>query len=351
MTPVDAGKAGASVPDARRRRRRRFALVAAAAGLLLAALVGEVAVRLLDAAGSPRRTFAPGIYRPDDELGWTLLPSYEGVHVEYRYTARTTTNELGFRGPAWDAARKGAKRRILVLGDSCTFGRGVLDEETWPARLESHLRAAGEDAAVFCAGVPGYDTDQEEKLLARLEGLVRPTDVVVGWLPNDVLDRRAASGPVHIVDGQMVQDLEDYLAWRDRHLKSALWSYIRVRMKLLRRTANVRHLSAIPDEALALSQAPLRRILERTRALGARPAVVLFPRQEEVEDPSIDASHHARMASFARGLGATCVDMLAVWRAAPAAGRYLERDPVHPTAKGYDEVAAEVARALRQAPE
>ena len=64
-----------------------------------------------------------------------------------------------------------------------------------------------------------------------------------------------------------------------------------------------------------------------------------------------NASHHARTASVAGGLGATCVDMLAVWRAAPAAGRYLERDPVHPTAKGYDEVAAEVARALRQAPE
>lgn len=344
MNPGDAG-------EARRRRRRRFALVAVAAGVVLAALVGEVAVRVLDAAGSARRTFAPGIYRPDDQLGWTLLPGYEGVHVEYRYTARTTTNALGFRTPAWDAARQAAKRRVLVLGDSCTFGRGVLDEETWPARLEARLRAAGEDVAVFCAGVPGYDTDQEEKLLARLEGVVRPTDVVVGWLPNDVTDRREASGPVHIVDGQMVQDLDDYLAWRDRHLKSALWSYIRVRLKLLRRTANARHLTAIPDEGLALSQAPLRRILERARALGARPAVVLFPRQEEVEDPGLDPSHYARMASFVRGLGAPCVDMFAVWRAAPASGRYLERDPVHPTAKGYDEVAAEVAKALRPAPE
>ncbi len=62
--------------DAKRRRRRRFALVAAAVGLVGAALVGEVTVRLLDVAGSPRRTFAPGIYRPDGELGWTLLPGY-----------------------------------------------------------------------------------------------------------------------------------------------------------------------------------------------------------------------------------------------------------------------------------
>ena len=332
-------------------RRRRFALVAAAAGLLLAALVGEVTVRVLDVAGSPRRTFAPGVYRPDAELGWTLLPSYEGVHVEYRSTVRTTTNALGFRGPAWDAARQGAKRRILCLGDSCTFGRGVLDEETWPARLEARLRAAGEDVAVFCAGVPGYDTAQEEKLLARLEAVVRPTDVIVGWLPNDVLERREVTGPVQIVDGQMVQDLDDYLAWRDRRFRSALWSYLRVRLKLLRAASSRKLTTALSDEGLAASQAPLRRILERARALGARPAVVLFPRQEEVEDAAIDATHHARMASFVRGLGAPCVDLHAAWRAAPAPGRYLEQDPVHPTAKGYDEVAAEVAKALRQAPE
>src|SRR5690606_40298619 len=119
-----------------------------------------------------------------------------------------TTGAHGERAPGWDAARAAAGVRVLALGDSCTFGRGVPDEATWPARLEARLRAAGRDAAVFNAGVEGYDTAQELEVLRRRAPLVRPTAVVVAWLANDAHGRP----PLEVFDGHLARDRAHYEA-------------------------------------------------------------------------------------------------------------------------------------------
>lgn len=362
----------AAAPDARRARRRRFALAAAVASLLAAAVVGEVLVRALGLTSSPRRHFRPGIYAPDAELGWALRPDYRGVHVEYTFEAPTTTNGQGWRGPAWDAARAAAPRRVLCLGDSCTFGRGVDDASTWPARLEARL---GAGSAVFNAGVPGFDTVQELAALERLLPVVRPTHVVVAWLPNDVVERSVDTRPSDapeppekarlrqkIIDGHLVTagNVEEYEAWKDsiegRGLnRSALYRLLRVRTKLLKESLGLKRGSApAGGEAarivhqLDYSQRPLAAILGRCRELGIRAVVLLVPRQEELEEPAADVEHHVKMATFARGLGATVVDLQARWRSPPTsrASWFLPRDAVHFTPAGYDEVAAAVAEAL-----
>lgn len=367
----------AEAVDARRRRRRRFALAAALASLLLAAVAGEVAVRALGLTSAPRRHFRPGIYAPDAALGWALLPSYRGVHVEYTFEAPTTTNAQGWRGPAWDAARAAAPRRVLCLGDSCTFGRGVDDASTWPARLEARL---GAGTAVFNAGVPGFDTVQEWAVFERLLPVVRPTHVVVAWLPNDVVERSVETRPHEgpepaeraalrqaLIEGHLVPATrtDEYAEWKasieGRGMnRSALYRLLRVRMKLLKESMGMRRGGDAPPppeahrivNGLGYSQGPLSFIVGRAHGLGIRPVVVLVPRQEELEEPAADVEHHVRMAAFARGLGATVVDLQARWRAAapPPTSRaswFLPRDAVHFTPAGYDEVAAAVAEALR----
>jgi lysophospholipase L1-like esterase len=338
-----------------KKRRRAFALVALGLGLVVALAAGEVAVRVAGVTSSPRRHFRPGIYVADPDLGWALAPRYAGVHVEYAFEAPTTTNARGFRGPGeWETGRA---VRVLALGDSCTFGRGVADAETWPARLEARLRARGVDVAVFNAGVPGYDTVQELALLRRLGPELRPTHVIVGWLPNDVIEKSVdVRKTVQLLDGQLVDDVEQYREWKAQveggglH-GSALYRFLRVRTKLLKAALGSRRDGAggvITDEQLAYSQAPLRELIAEASALGAKPIVVLFPREEEVVPPLSDATHHDRMEAFARGLGAEVVNLAPRWRAQlPAGTLYLPRDPVHLTPGGYDAVAAEVDATVR----
>lgn len=131
----------------------------------------------------------PHVYSP--VYGWRLRPDWRGQTRDGR-TVRL--NSQGFRGPAAGPIASG-RRRVLLLGDSLTFGTGVDDGETFAAELARQEPAL--EPLNF--GVSGYGTDQELLLLER-EGLpltpaVVVLDVCVG---NDVLDNAL---PVYVYDG------------------------------------------------------------------------------------------------------------------------------------------------------
>src|SRR5262249_11150302 len=65
-------------------------------------------------------------------------------------------------------------------------GVGVQDGEAWPFLVEALLRGRGIDAVAIDAGVPGYDSEQEDALLAELLPRHRPAAVVVGFVMNDM---------------------------------------------------------------------------------------------------------------------------------------------------------------------
>jgi lysophospholipase L1-like esterase len=98
-------------------------------------------------------------------------------------------NSLGMRereiGP-----RRAGERRLLVLGDSFTFGAGVEAEQAFPRRLEAELRAAGrENVLVLNGGVPAYGTTQQSAWLERLASRIEPDAVLLAFfLGNDFYD-------------------------------------------------------------------------------------------------------------------------------------------------------------------
>jgi hypothetical protein len=51
------------------------------------------------------------------------------------------TNSHGWRGPEREPTFAPDELRIAAIGDSCTFGKGVEEEATWPRRLERQLQA------------------------------------------------------------------------------------------------------------------------------------------------------------------------------------------------------------------
>jgi hypothetical protein len=120
-----------------------------------------------------------GVFRPgaDATVMWPPELSYR-VHV----------NALGFRGPEIARTPPPGRTRILALGDSHTFGYYLEDDETWPARLEAQLRAAGADVEVVNAGCGGWSIDSQA-LFALERGLaIAPDRVVVAYFGNDLAD-------------------------------------------------------------------------------------------------------------------------------------------------------------------
>jgi hypothetical protein len=116
----------------------------------------------------------------DPTKGWTMRPG------RWSFGKRTTitANSRGIRGSKEYAPGRTARtRRIVVLGDSFTFGEGVDDDATFPAQLQARL---GPGFEVINLGVHGYGHDQ---MLIRLreEGLrYAPDLVVLGYYADDV---------------------------------------------------------------------------------------------------------------------------------------------------------------------
>ncbi len=126
----------------------------------------------------------PGIFLTDANRGQRLAPGYEGWFAG----VPVRINSLGFRDRQEYSLEKPAKTfRIIVLGDSVTFGHGTLDDTTYPYLLEQRLKKWRPDVAweVWNLGVPGYNTGQELAYLEQIGPRADPDLVIVGFYPND----------------------------------------------------------------------------------------------------------------------------------------------------------------------
>ena len=80
--------------------------------------------------------------------------------------------------------------RILVLGDSVTFGTGVSRSETFPKRLERNLRSQGKQVEVINAGINGYTAYNEVHYYLSEMRKFEPDIVVLAVVLNDAVNPR-----------------------------------------------------------------------------------------------------------------------------------------------------------------
>ncbi|HJQ35398.1 MAG TPA: SGNH/GDSL hydrolase family protein [Pyrinomonadaceae bacterium] len=95
-------------------------------------------------------------------------------------------NSLGFREREVGPKAEGTFR-VMVLGDSLTWGAGLAPEERYTALLERRLREAHPDKRieVLNFGLPGAPTTRERDVLLEYGKAVSPDLVVVGFCVND----------------------------------------------------------------------------------------------------------------------------------------------------------------------
>jgi hypothetical protein len=104
-------------------------------------------------------------------------------------------NTLGFRGQERAASLTAGVRRVIVTGDSITFGIGVNDGEAFPEQLQRQLVEQGmpnasdapdaRDIEVWNAGVPGYAMADHLGLLRRRLLPLHPDLILLQLSRND----------------------------------------------------------------------------------------------------------------------------------------------------------------------
>lgn len=96
-------------------------------------------------------------------------------------------NNLGFRNNTdVDLKKSPLTKRIAVIGDSFTYGFGVLEEDTFLAKLQLYYQAKGENVEVINAAVPAAGIVEYKKILKDNVSPVSPDILLVGININDV---------------------------------------------------------------------------------------------------------------------------------------------------------------------
>lgn len=167
--------------------------------LLVAAVVVEVALRLIDPEFDTERDF--GTVVADPNLGWRYLPNQEFTACELDFRSECVSarvNNQALREDADTAFEKPVPvQRILVVGDSQTAGEYVENDETYANLLEELLNLASdsEQYEVLNAGVPAYSIVQDWLWYRQFGELYAPDLTIVGiYVGNDIYEM-IQSGP------------------------------------------------------------------------------------------------------------------------------------------------------------
>ena len=164
--------------------------------LFIAIFLGEFIVRGVAPQITYKQARVVGlrIYEKSDVTPFTLQPNLQANHLGYtrEFDHQLRTNNLGFRGDDISLEKPDNTYRILFLGDSMTFGWGVEDRQTFPARLQEYLHGLdlGLKFEVINAGfTDGYSPDSYYAFL-RDRGLkLEPDLIILTFFPyNDIPD-------------------------------------------------------------------------------------------------------------------------------------------------------------------
>ena len=122
------------------------------------------------------------------------------------YNFRFTTNSLGLRGTQEYPFGDVPQDRILLLGDSFTFGVGVNDDETFADQLQKRLdQAAAGRYQVVNAGQPGKGTDYALLFLEERGAELKPSTMVLGFNSTDYFDNEKGEYFVIEDDGSLTR--------------------------------------------------------------------------------------------------------------------------------------------------
>jgi len=217
----------------------------------------------------------------DPIRGWAVKPNMRDV-VIYDGIMTVSSNSKGIRGKVEYPYKKSeGKIRILIFGDSFTFGEGVNDTETYAYYLQEMLP----DTEVINLGVMGYGHDQM-LLYLKEEGVkYKPDIVILGSICIDdirnLLSFRDYAKPRFVLVGNKLKLTNVPVPTPQSILRNELFKpKILTLLSLLKR----RQRATLIAEKRKITEAILAEIAKTINSIGAIPIFVYLPSGGEIED-------------------------------------------------------------------
>jgi hypothetical protein len=230
--------------------------------------------------------------------------------------SREPINSAGYRDVEHTKEKPPGVRRVVFVGDSFTYGVGVLLDDTYARRTGRGLSSdRSEPWESIVLATPGIDTEQEEVILEQEGFAYSPDLVVLGYVLNDAEDPGAAEQRRARAWTEAEEEKRLQPFWR----RSALLSLIADRLHATRenrdRIRNHLDLYREGQPGFVAVRKSIDAMANRCRAAGVPFVVVLFPLFANPLDEHYPfASVHEKVGAIVRSAGATVVDLLPYYR-------------------------------------
>ena len=313
----------------------------------------------------------------DSMRGWKNKPNISLHYTVAEFDTVITHNARGYRSANIEPSRNPCNTRIVILGDSFTYGLGVQDDETFSALLDQNDTTR----EVLNMGVKGYGTNQELLTLVY-EGLAFDADLyVLAMFGNDFDDNVISPfARFELDDGALVypkpateESLAAFVANERRkseHRTGLRYSYayrfFSDRLKLGRwlfRSALGSPPDRTPvrtpfdqrDEAWALQEALMVEVARLVTDSGAKILIVVIPLLQQVQPslryaraPTDAVYYHDQILEIAARRRIPTLGLLPALRAAyQTEGKPLYHPhDAHLNARGHRVVAAAIETAI-----
>ena len=241
-----------------------------------------------------------------------LTLDWKGWDGEF-YTVKTTAvgqppwedyNQDGMRDREHALEKAPGTQRLVVLGDSTTFGFWLPPQEAYPQVLQDLLDARGRGVEVFNVALPGWATRQELIAYRKIARKYRPDRVLLAICLNDIpeMQNNLTRPPTFVMD-------------------------------LFKRSALVRRLVLLPDreiqdelEMIRNMEAPktrqgfglvfkdLRTLREEAKADGASVGLLILPFRFQLRADAPAPVVQRRILDFCEAERIPCLDLLPALR-------------------------------------
>ncbi|MFC1599549.1 hypothetical protein ACFL3T_00795 [Patescibacteria group bacterium] len=219
--------------------------------LLILFLIGEGIARLAHEQTKAGPTAVNmKIFEASDTYVWGHKPGAVEYNGYGDPTPEIRINKLGFRDDEVLLTKYANRKRVLVLGDSFTFGMGVAKDDNFVEVLEKMLNDNDDEFQyeVVNMGSIGYTIDNEYLLLKEKGSLLNPDIILVGlFVGNDITEMQRHEWTlddnenlISIVDTKHYVDEENRLRYRGSEEPiSYLWNFLYTRWQILEKKIGI----------------------------------------------------------------------------------------------------------------
>jgi Lysophospholipase L1 and related esterases len=290
-------------------------------------VLGEIVVRL----------FAAGTY----DVGG---PEYQ------KLMQQIPLNSYGMRGREYALEKPNGTYRILVLGDSFTFGHGIVNtSQIWPELLEQSLNNTA-PVEVINTAQNGLETEEEIAILNRTLAF-KPDLVMLGYFFNDAMTDEMLRSQDEVRYGPISGLLHGADAVLFTH--SYLYSFLKTRITATRIRFGLEksYPEAMNDvykqrDSLNLHKQQLLRMRDMAASANASFIIVIIPANYDFDNYPL-AEGHRFMKEFCAQERLQCIDLYDAFKDEDYRVTRLNPYDAHPSPYGHRIIARELTKALK----